>query len=384
MLLLQKKHSAFLKLNQPILSADRLTNRRATGLEAKTAITSVFLGFLILFAFPVHAHAGFFCDVLGIFCNSKQITEERSPLFIKETRAATVAMPVLDSTPNPDVNLKSAENTNSIVVQSSAIVAPQNPNNIMRDDSFINDGQIFIHTVELGDTPSSIAKAHGITVNTLLWANDISDVRKIQVGDKLVVRSIDGVEVKVEKGDTINSIAQKYKGNIEDILSLNSLSIDERLVPGTLLFISDGELPWTPSTQPSAPTQNSKLPTYFGYYIRPIQGGVRTQGLHGKDNAVDLATSCAEPIYAAVEGTVIIAKGSGRNGGYGKYVVIAHSNTQTVYAHLSQVFVSVSQYVSQGFIIGTVGSTGNSSGCHVHFGVLGARNPGADNSWASR
>ena len=73
---------------------------------------------------------------------------------------------------------------------------------------------------------------------------------------------------------------------------------------------------------------------------------------------------------------MLVARGSGWNGGYGSYIVIAHPNgTQTVYAHLSKVFVSVGQYTAQGFNIGNVGSTGNSTGCHIHFEVRGAKNP---------
>ena len=350
----------------------------------KTAIITVFLGFSIFFVYPASAHAGFFSsflDFLG-FSKTSEI-EERSSILIRETQAASAAMPVLDSTPNPDGNSTGAESTGLTVVQDSAIVAPLNPNGIMQDD-FFAPGQIFIYTVKPGDTPSAIAKAFGITVNTLLWANDISNARNIRAGDKLIILPISGVQIEVKSGDTIDSIAKKYKGNIVDIASFNGFSPDELLAVGITLFIPDGEMPWMPSTQSNAPSPSTfaGLPAYTGYYIRPIQDGIKTQGIHGY-NGVDLATSCGAPIFASAGGTVIISRETGWNGGYGKYVVISHPNgTQTLYAHDGEVYVNSGEQVSQGQLIATVGNTGNTTakysgktGCHVHFEVRGARNP---------
>ena len=108
--------------------------------------------------------------------------------------------------------------------------------------------------------------------------------------------------------------------------------------------------------------------------MRPVTGP-RSQGIHGY-NGVDIAGSCGGQIRAAAAGTVIVSKGYGWNGGYGIYVVITHANgTQTLYAHNATNWVISGQYVAQGQIIGTVGSTGRSTGCHVHFEVRGAKNP---------
>ena len=122
-------------------------------------------------------------------------------------------------------------------------------------------------------------------------------------------------------------------------------------------------------------TSGSNVPTYSGYYLRPISGGTRTQGIHGF-NAVDLAASVGTPIMASASGKVIISKNSGWNGGYGNYIVIEHPNgTQTLYAHASKVIVFSGQSVVQGQVIGYVGSTGRSTGAHVHFEIRGAKNP---------
>ena len=89
-----------------------------------------------------------------------------------------------------------------------------------------------------------------------------------------------------------------------------------------------------------------------------------------------MANSCGLPILASAAGTIIVARDAGWNGGYGKYLVVSHPNgTQTLYAHLNAVLAKYGQQVAQGSQIGKIGSTGNSTGCHLHFEVRGARNP---------
>jgi murein DD-endopeptidase MepM/ murein hydrolase activator NlpD len=130
------------------------------------------------------------------------------------------------------------------------------------------------------------------------------------------------------------------------------------------------------STKSSGSSTASSGGGSSNWMIKPINGAVRTQGIHGY-NAVDLAAPVGTPIYAAAEGTVIIANSNGAwNGGYGNYVVIKHANgAQTLYAHMSSVLVSVGESVSQGVQIGAVGMTGKSTGAHLHFEVRGAKNP---------
>ncbi|MBI3075361.1 MAG: M23 family metallopeptidase, partial [Parcubacteria group bacterium] len=106
-----------------------------------------------------------------------------------------------------------------------------------------------------------------------------------------------------------------------------------------------------------------------------VSGGRKTQGLHGF-NGVDIGAPYGTPVYAAAAGTVIVSRPSGWNGGYGQYVVISHSNgTQTLYSHMGSIVASEGAYLEQGQILGYVGSTGRSTGPHLHFEVRGARNP---------
>lgn len=318
--------------------------------------------------------------LFGYSPKSAVVEEYSSGLFIRETQAAigSAAVPALDPSTAVFSDRRQRVTDESVItlVQDSAVVAPLNPLGTIVDE--YASGQIFIYTVKPGDNPSVIAKSFGITLNTLLWANNLTNPRAIQPGDQLVILPISGVQVEVKKGDTVDSIAKKYKGNIQDILSYNGLSQDEQLAVGSTIVIPDGEFDWRPvetSGSSRYTFEISRYPSYDGYYVRPVVGGRKSRGIHGF-NGVDLANSCGLPVTASAGGTVILARSEGWNGGYGRYVVVSHPNgTQTLYAHLRDVLVSVGRSISQGFQIGTIGSTGNSTGCHVHFEVRGARNP---------
>jgi LysM repeat protein len=239
-------------------------------------------------------------------------------------------------------------------------------------------GQISVYVVRKGDSLASIAKMFGVSTNTITWANNIKG-GIINEGDQLVILPVSGIRHTVKKGDTLQSIATLYKVDINDILSYNNVTIDTKLNIGDVIIVPDGELA-TVSNSSSKSNEPVLLninnyPSYVGYYQRPINGGRKSQGIHGY-NAVDLAAPVGTPIYAAADGVVIVSRTGGYNGGYGTYVVVSHPNdTQTVYAHMSKNLVKVGQHVEQGQIIGAIGMTGKTTGPHVHFEIRGARNP---------
>ncbi len=238
-------------------------------------------------------------------------------------------------------------------------------------------GEISVYVVREGDTLSQISEMFDVSINTIRWANDLSAKETISPGDRLVILPVSGLQHVVKSGETLASIAKKYKGDVTEIAQFNGLHAEEELAIGAEIIIPNGEIAAPTATKSSSAGKLTYSgPSYDGYYMRPISGGVRTQGVHGY-NGVDLATSYGAPIYAAAAGEVIISRGDGGwNGGYGNYVVIRHGNgTQTLYAHNSSNAVSVGEYVEQGDIIGYVGSTGRSTGSHVHFEVRGAANP---------
>lgn len=235
--------------------------------------------------------------------------------------------------------------------------------------------QITTYTVREGDNLSKIAKMFGVDVGTIYWANNIKRGNIIKPGDVLVILPISGIQYEIKKGDTIESIAKKYKSDPSEIISYNGIEKDD-LIIGLTIIIPNAELEPVPSSNGISNTAiGTNGPNLGGYFLRPISGGRKSQGLHGF-NGVDLASSCGSSVFASASGTVIVSRSIGWNGGYGNYVVISHPNgTQTVYAHLLVVSVVVGQHINQGSIIGAVGSTGRSTGCHLHFEIRGARNP---------
>ena len=232
-------------------------------------------------------------------------------------------------------------------------------------------GQISVYIVRKGDTLSEIAEMFDVSSNTILWANNIKG-KSIKEGQELVILPISGVRHVVKSGDTLKSLSTKYKADLGDILSYNGLASDSKLKVGDVIIIPDGVVTVAASAVASG---GSKTPTYSGYYLRPITGGKKSQGIHGH-NGVDLAAPLRTPVLASAEGKVIVSRTSGYNGGYGIYVVVSHANgTQTVYAHMSTNKVSVGEQVNQGQVIGAIGMTGKTTGPHLHFEVRGAKNP---------
>jgi murein DD-endopeptidase MepM/ murein hydrolase activator NlpD len=240
-------------------------------------------------------------------------------------------------------------------------------------------GEISVYVVKSGDTLSEIAEAHGVSQNTILWANDIKSAKNIRVGQELVILPVSGVRHVVKSGDTLSTIATKYKADMADILSYNSLPDDAKIKPGDLIVIPGGQASVSSAVaaKPASTVSSSQATTAVstGYFARPINGGKRSQGIHG-NNGVDIAAPVGTSIMASASGRVIVSRTGGFNGGYGTYVVISHDNgTQTLYAHMSGNNVSVGESVTQGQVIGSIGMTGRTTGPHIHFEVRGAKNP---------
>ncbi len=241
--------------------------------------------------------------------------------------------------------------------------------------------QISLYLVQEGDTLSQVAEMFNVSVNTVVWANELSNNMDIHPGQTLLILPITGVQHTVEKGDTLKSIAKEYSGGsdnlsdfIAEIAEYNNIADDAELAVGDTLTIPGGEMDEKMPASYAAAV--SSAPSVSGYFINPMGGWYqKTQGLHGY-NAVDFGANYGTPVVAAASGKVIVSKAGGWNGGYGNYVVIEHANgTQTLYAHFSRNTVWQGQSVTQGQVVGYVGSTGRSTGNHLHFEVRGAANP---------
>lgn len=276
------------------------------------------------------------------------------------------------------------------IVDDSAFLPDAGPSGTIADiESNEHQGKISLYVVHQNDTLSQIAKMFGVSVNTILWANDMTRDTPIRSGQTLVILPISGVQYTAKKGDTLTSIAKKYKSDPSEIATFNGFTVDQTLAVGDTVIIPDGEESIVPSATKSGSTKTSassrtlsqvisKYPSYEGYYANPLTVGRKSQGIHGY-NGVDIAAPKGTTIYAAAQGTVVVSKyrssGNPWFGGYGNYVIIEHPNgTQTLYAHMSAVYVAAGAEVGKGQPIGEVGSTGNSTGAHLHFEVRGAKN----------
>ena len=235
-----------------------------------------------------------------------------------------------------------------------------------------DDNEISEYEVVSGDTLSSIADKFKISVETILWANDLSSKSSIKIGQKLVILPVSGISYKVKKGDTVSSLAKKFNIAEKNIVDFNKTE-GNMLVIGETIVIPGGKL--TVSTTKPTPSGGKTTVTVSGM-VKPIIGGIKTQGLHGH-NGIDFGAPIGSTVVAALDGVVTLTRGGdGWNGGYGNYIVIKHSNgTQTLYAHLSNISVNQGQTVNKGQMIGRSGNSGQSTGPHLHFEVRGARNP---------
>jgi len=288
---------------------------------------------------------------------------------------------VVSFNPNPSVG------GGGTTIDGSALVSESGPTGTMANiGDRPNSDRIATYIVREGDTLGQIADMFGVTVGTIFWSNDIKQGDLIKEGQVLSILPISGIKYIIKKGDTLARVVKKYQGDLKETQQYNALSDDYVLSVGDEIVIPGGEAPLPKVTKAltmqelilrnQANVRGTGGPDYTGYYIRPISGGMISQGLHGY-NAVDFADSLGTPILAAASGKVIISRNNGYwNGGYGNYIVIEHSNgTQTLYSHNSRNIVWAGYNVVQGQVIGYIGSTGRSTGPHVHFEVRGAKNP---------
>lgn len=273
--------------------------------------------------------------------------------------------------------LLSPETPDLKIIQDNAIAGISAPRilspKVLGDIFGASPSDIIEYNIQPGDTLETIAKNHNISLNTLLWANELTGSSKIKVGQTLVILPVSGVLHIVKDGDTITEISRKYKAKSDNIISFNSLTSEGDIFIGDILIVPDGVM------LKSSSLANVQTAVADNFFIFPTEGKI-TQGLH-YFNAVDVANKCGTPIYAAASGQVQRVK-YGYNFGGGNYVTILHSGgISTYYGHLMTTFVKPGDAITVGDRIALIGGqpgmpgAGRSTGCHLHFGVVGAKNP---------
>lgn len=349
--------------------------------RAKAAVSLVSIVLISSGVFPSLATASSFSDmlshsstsVLGQLLSSMKPAPKVHAAEQSSNNLQKLALPKAAMNIDPTASKGGGD---VVIADDSALVADEGPSGAGADIVKPKNSTISIYVVRSGDTLSGIADMFDVSVNTILWANDMKRGAALKVGQTLTILPVTGVRYTVKKGDTLASIAKAHHGDAEEIASFNGID-SSSLVVGEQIIIPDGEVTVSVGVAktPKAGTSSSGAVS-AGYYLRPIVGGTRTQGIHGY-NGVDIAAARGTAILAAAAGEVIISREGGWNGGYGNYIVIRHANgTQTLYAHNSDNIVGVGQQVQKGQVIGHVGSTGRSTGSHLHFEIRGGpRNP---------
>jgi murein DD-endopeptidase MepM/ murein hydrolase activator NlpD len=238
--------------------------------------------------------------------------------------------------------------------------------------------EMVYYDVQSGDTISTIAQDFGVSVNTILWENNLSIYSLIRPGKKLAILPTTGVKHKVIRGENIKQIANKYKVDEERIIEVNNIANANKLAIGDMLIIPDGKKFTTTSYSPTRVSSVSAItnlvkpsaaaPVASNKMNWPTSGYRITQYYSWRHTGLDIADKAGTSIYAADAGTVEYA---GWSNGYGNNIVVNHGGgKKTRYAHLSKFYVSKGVRVDKGETIAAMGNTGWSTGPHLHFEVI--------------
>lgn len=223
------------------------------------------------------------------------------------------------------------------------------------------------YTVKAGDTISGIAKRFNLSnISTLIAINDIKNVRSLRSGQKIRIPSVDGLTHIVKSGESLSGIADKYKTSLVTLLDVNDLTT-ELVKKGDVLFIPGATMDATALSEALGELFKDplgvswRMSSPYGYRPDPFTG---VRSFH---TGIDMVAPLGTSIKASMTGKVAAA---GYNQVYGNYVIVSHSGGyQTLYAHMTTILVKLGQNVNQGSVLGKLGSTGYSTGPHLHFSV---------------
>lgn len=321
---------------------------------------------------------------------SEEVVSEAVPVKTETPawKVGAIDMPILANSgtalPTPNLEL------GTVVAGGTAIISPT----IISSAAMgISRNRVVSYTIESGDSLGAVAYAYGVSIPTIMWANNLSLTSIIRPGDVLKIPPTTGVLHTVKKGDSLKKIAARYQATVDDIVQFNHLKEDgSDLKIGEEIMVPNGTQPQdraiaviprvavitpTIARQVAVPPSSVTAPSSAGF-VWPSGVHTITQYFGITHHAIDIAGPWQTPTYAAKSGTVEVAQ-CGWNSGYGCYIIIDHGNgLKTLYAHHSQLLVTPGEHVEAGQTIGLMGNTGNVrgvTGIHLHFEVIvnGAR-----------
>lgn len=235
-----------------------------------------------------------------------------------------------------------------------------------------------IHEYTLGkaDTLASLSNFYGVSPEAIAYANGISDPLNLEVGRAIRIPPGDGALYTVAAGDTIDSVAARFKAESAAIKDYNRLHFEpEHFAPGKLIFVPGAELPGlvyqTVEEEPERPTVIARAApapaaprqTVAAPLGMPV-GGVITQYMSAWHTGVDIAAPYGSELVAVSEGTV---SATGWVAVGGLRVCISNGAVENCYYHTGAVFVAVGQWVQRGQVVASIGMTGVTTGPHVHW-----------------
>ena len=313
------------------------------------------------------------------FSESDQLIEE---YFDEEAAITPVQQTYLDN-----LTAVKVQPTAEMTTPEEGALFEEAPGNIQGGEAIVKPGlaattkgvrpreNIIDYQVLTGDSVSTIAAQFGVSVNTILWENNLTAYSLIRPGNILKILPLTGLTHSVKRGETMAAIAAKYGVEQNTILEANKLGSAELLATGRKLIIPGGRkiiaaASQTAKSAPAASITDLFKPENLKSVVSnklawPTVGARMTQYYSWRHHAVDIANKIGTPIYACDAGVIEVA---GWGTGYGNQIVVNHGGgKKSRYAHLSKFYVVKGQAVKKGEAIGAMGSTGNSTGSHLHF-----------------
>ncbi|WP_300757705.1 M23 family metallopeptidase [uncultured Brachyspira sp.] len=276
---------------------------------------------------------------------------------------------------SPEQLSSSPESTLSDVPTVTSAVTIENAtdifyNTITSDNTLVGDGTIGMkydeYIIEEGDNLTVISRKIGANLDTLVSVNKISNANRLRPGQKIIVPNRNGLLYTMKKGESIEDVTERYDVSLKRVLTFNKISDASSIEEGDDIFLPGAKYTLDERIDKfgqmfSLPTTITRISSVFGYRVHPITG-VRT-----KHMGVDIPGRLNTPVYAARKGKVIFA---GYSGGYGNLVIVRHDKGYTTYyGHLNSITTKAGANVGVGVMIGRMGSTGRSTGSHLHFEV---------------